>query len=202
MKKTKTQKRDLEFIYEMGSLRFIERAWKRYLNPDFQNLAEHHLRVAWIALVLANKEGVKNTDKVLKFAIMHDIAESRTGDVDYLSRQYAKRDEDLGMKDILKDTVLEEEFLKLWEEYKDKKTLESQIVKDADTLDVDLELMEQDARGMKVRSIWGKGRTTVASHFYTKSAKELWKSIQKSNPHDWHTNGRNRFNDGDWKDKK
>ena len=80
MKKTKTQKRDLEFIYEMGSLRFIERAWKRYLNPDFQNLAEHHLRVAWIALVLANKEGVKNTDKVLKFAIMHDIAESRTGD--------------------------------------------------------------------------------------------------------------------------
>ena len=200
MKNVKARKRDLEFIYEMGCIRYIDRSWKHFLNPGFQNLAEHHLRVAWIALILAKQEGVKDTGKVIKMSIMHDIAESRTGDVDYLSRQYTKRDEDLGMQDILSSTILEDEFLALWKEYKEKKTIEAQIVKDADYLDVDIELKEQEARGMPSRKEWKASRVMLAkNNFFTKSAKKLWRELQKSNPNDWHTKARNRFNSGDWK---
>lgn len=195
----KSLKRNLEFLYEMGWLRFIPRSWQRFLNPDFQNLAEHHLRVAWISLILAKMENVKNTDKIMKMAIMHDIAESRTGDVDYLQRQYVKKDDDMGMKDILEETLLEDEFLGLWKEYEEKKSIEARIVKDADGLDVDFELKEQESKGNPLRKHWRNSRKfAVRNRFYTKSAKKIWNLIQKSDPHSWHTTGRNRYNKGDW----
>jgi len=56
--------------------------------------------------------------------LVHDISESRTGDVDYLSRQYVVRNEELGIKDMLKDTAAEKEFLELWNEYEAHETKE------------------------------------------------------------------------------
>lgn len=198
--KKNLKNRDLELLFEIGSIRFIQRTWKRFLNPDFENLAEHHFRVAWIAMLIAKREKIENTDKILKMALMHNLAESRTGDVDYLSRQYVQRSEDLGVSDIFADTSLEEEFIKLWKEYEKRESIEAKIVKDADTLDIDLEINEQTSKGNTVAKGWKEHRQFVAKkRLFTKTAKVLWKQIQISNPHDWHYNGRNRFRDGDWK---
>lgn len=189
----------MEFLYEIGALRFISRSWKRFLNADFANLAEHHIRVAWLAMVLAKHEKVEDTEKILKMALVHDIAESRTGDVDYLSRQYVERNNELGIKDILKDTSLEKEFVQLWREYEERTSIESKIVKDADTLDIDMELQEQAAHGVSLKHKFKDSRSFVQEHrLYTKSAKKLCAAIKESDPHDWHNNGRTRFNAGDW----
>lgn len=192
--------RDIEFLYEMGNLRFIQRTWKRFLNPDFQNLAEHHLRVIWIALIIAKREGVENTEKIMKMALVHDIPESRTGDVDYLSRQYVERNEALGLEDMLKDVAIEKEFIELWHEYEKKECIEAQIVKDADNLDIDFELQEQKARGFTIGEVLSDNREVVSEHkLYTETARKIWHYLQTSDPHDWHHNGRTRLNAGDWK---
>lgn len=196
-----SQQRDLEFLYEIGSLRFIPRSWKRFLNPDFENLAEHHLRVIWIALTIAKREGAKDTEKLMKMALVHDITESRTGDVDYLSRQYVVRNEQLGIEDILKDTTLEAEFLELWHEYENRESLEAKIVKDADNLSVDFELKEQEFHGLNAKSLFQQRlREKIKKRYYTETAKQMFDAIHSSNPHDWHINSRNRINAGDWKD--
>lgn len=197
-------KRDMEFLYEMGSLRFIQRTWKRFLNPDVDNLTEHHFRVLWIALIIAKHENVTDTEKIMKMAIVHDVAESRTGDADYLSRQYVTRDEKLGITDILTDTTLEKDFLDIWKEYEERKSIESKIVKDADNLAVDFEMREQWSKGEKIvdGGGWKDIRKYIAEEkLYTQTAKEIWEEIQSSEPHDWHYNGRNRRNGGDWKKK-
>lgn len=195
-----SMRRDIEFLYEIGSLRFIPRQWKRFLNADFANLSEHHIRVMWLALIIAKNEKIKDTEKIIKMALVHDIAESRTGDADYLSRQYVKRDEELGIKDMLKNTSLEAEFIGLWQEYEAKKSTEAQVVKDADTLDIDLELHEQHARGFNLKSVWRHQRKFVRQNkFYTKTARRMVKELDSSEPHSWHINARNRINDGDWK---
>ena len=136
-------------------------------------------------------------------ALAHDIAETRTGDVHYLSRQYTKRNEENAMSDILKDTILEHEMVELSKEYEERKTIESKIVKDADNLDVEFELAELRWMGHSLGSVWTKNREKlVYPHLYTKTAKELWKGIAKANPHDWHLlSPRNRFRGGDWKRK-
>jgi putative hydrolase of HD superfamily len=191
--------RDIQFLYEIGTLRFTRRQWSRFLNADFANLAEHHLRVMWLALIIAKYEKA-DINKVLKMALVHDIAESRTGDVDYISRQYVIRNEEMGLKDMLDDTAIEKDFLKLYEEYEKRESLESKVVKDADTLDVDMELNEQENRGFKLKQAWTSQRTHVGkTKLYTKTAKKFWAAIQKSDPNKWHIKGRNRLNAGDWK---
>jgi putative hydrolase of HD superfamily len=192
--------RDIEFLYEMGAIRYIPRQWKRFTNADFANLAEHHFRMMWIALMLAKYENA-DINKVLKMALVHDIAESRTGDADYLARQYVTRNEELGLKDILAETILEkEEFEDLSKELVALKTLEAKVVKDADILDVDFELAEQEIRGFDLKDAWRDQRIYVSKNrLKTKTAKRMWKKLQSANPHDWHVKGRNRLNAGDWK---
>lgn len=202
MKNKKNHKRDIEFLFEVGCLRYMPRTWKRFFNPDVANNTEHTLRVIWIALLLSEYEDVRDKEKVLKMALIHDLTESRTGDVDYLSRQYTERKEDKAIGDIFKDTAFEKELLALWREYEQRKNIEARIVKDADNLDVELELAEQESRGHSVGAIWsGQRKKLVYPKLYTNSAKKLWNKIHQSEIHDWHLNANNRFWYGDWKKK-
>lgn len=193
-------KRNVDFLYEMGTLRYIPRIWRQFLNKDFANLSEHMFRVAWIAMIIA-KEEKADINKVIKIALMHDITESRNSDVHYLSRMYTQRDEHSAIKDLLKGTSLEEEFMALFHEYEERQSLEAKIVKDADNLDVDMELQEQYVNGIKLKENFQEMRNNVYELLFTETAKKLWKELQASNPHDWHVKGNNRFTNGDWKGK-
>lgn len=192
--------KDVSFLFEMGGIRFIDRMWRRFYHKDFANLAEHHFRVFWIAMVIAGGEENVDTGKIAKMCLLHDIAESRAGDVDYLARQYVERNEELGIQDMLGGTNIEHEFYNLWQEYEARESLEAKIVKDADNLDVDFELVEQSSKGSPLKNHWRENRDFVAREkLYTKTAKTLYKKMIDANPHSWHLNGRNRRRDGDWK---
>ncbi|MFK5981523.1 MAG: HD domain-containing protein [Flavobacteriaceae bacterium] len=195
------KKRNIEFLYEMGTIRFIPRIWRQFLNKDFANLSEHIFRVVWTAIIIAKEENA-DINKVIKMALIHDIVESRNSDVHYLSRMYTKRNDVAAIKDILKETSIEDEFLELFYEYEERESIEAQIVKDADNLDVDFELQEQYVNGIKIKEDFQVMRDRVYEILFTETAKRMWKEIQNSNPHDWHINGNNRFNNGDWKNNE
>ncbi len=170
---------------------------------DVANDAEHVFRVCWIALTLARHE--KNVDeaKLLKLALLHDAAEIRTGDVNYLSRQYAVRKEDEAVRDMFDGTVHAEEMEALFREYEKRESIEARIVKDADNLDVELEIMEMKAKGHSLGTILNRHRKEfVYPKLFTDSAKKFFLQIHKSDPHDWHSlSSKNRFRGGDWKKK-
>jgi putative hydrolase of HD superfamily len=151
---------------------------------------------------MAKYEGVKDIGKVVTMALIHDLGESRSGDVHYISRLYTSRDEELAVEDIFLGTSLRNEMVELWKEYEKRETLEAKIVKDADNLDVEFELKEQEAKGEILRKYWLEARKVVFKNLYTASAKKMWKEIQTSNPHDWHFFARNRFTAGDWKKER
>jgi putative hydrolases of HD superfamily len=202
---TPSYQRDLEFIYEIGALRHVQRMWSRFLKPEFQNNTEHMYRVMWIALIIAKHEHATNHEKILKMALVHDITESRTGDVDYISRQYVKRDQDRAIGDMLTGTPLDPEMTELWREYERRDCIEAKIVKDADNLDIDFELQEQKASGHTTlfASKANMRAAVAATKLYTSTAKAMWEAIQGSSPHDWHQNSpANRFRSGDWKDAR
>src|SRR3989338_696032 len=70
--------RDIEFLYEIGSLRNIPRAWIQHLAADCASTLEHTLRVVFLALLIGRKEGVKDEEKLIKMALVHDLAAPRT----------------------------------------------------------------------------------------------------------------------------
>lgn len=195
--------RDLQLMYEIGCLRYIQRAWKQFFAPDFENLAEHHFRVTWIAMLLAKHEGQGDLGKILKMALVHDLAESRTGDVNFIGRLYTERNESAAIKDIFKDTAMEKEMVDLWHEYERYDCIEAKIVKDADNINVDMEIQEQIMRGYENVKIYKNQRKNVVlGRLYTASAKKMWKQIVKSNPSDFHMMAKNRITHGDWKGKE
>jgi len=194
--------RDIDFLFEMGNIRLINRTWRRFNSPHMSNLAEHHFRVFWIAMMIASREpGPIDTGKIAKMALVHDIAESRTGDVDMISRQYAERNEELAMADMLGPTSLDAEFRTLWREYEDRASIEAKIVKDADILDCDFELAEQAAQGSTFRFHAHEIREFVAENkLYTDTAKAMYAQLKVTNPHNWWKVTRNRRASGDWSD--
>jgi len=192
-----TLKRDIEFIFELGCLRHIDRSWKRFLGVDFQNVSEHILRVVFISMIIAKQERA-DVDKAIKMALVHDLSESRTGDVDYLSRQFVKRDDEKAINEVLGDTTLID-LKRVWEDYEKRESIEAKIVKDADNLDVDIELIEQKGKGYSVKA-WDEIRDKIKRNYFTRTAKLIFDEVLKANPHDWHLNASNRFNAGDWKD--
>lgn len=201
-KQSESSSSDVNFLFEMGSIRYIDRMWRRFLSPGFANLAEHHFRVFWVAMIIAAQEKNVDTGKIAKMVMVHDITESRTGDVDYISRQYVERHEKLGIQDILKETSVEEEFYAIWQEYETRQSLESKIVKDADNIDVDFELAEQATQGSEILKSLGSMRIEkVRPRLYTATAKKLFDEMKSANPHDWHSKTRNRANQGDWKEE-
>lgn len=199
-KKSGDLSNDINFLYEMGNIRFIERTWRRFLHDDLANLAEHHYRTFWIAMIIAAREGDVDTGKIAKMVLVHDITESRAGDVDYLSRQYVQRNEELAISDMLEGTAVEKEFRAIWDEYEKRESIEAKIAKDADNLDVDFELAEQAAKGSRLGEVKKPAREHVAkTKLYTKTAKTIYKQLQNSDPHDWWwLSARNRARGGDW----
>jgi len=111
-----------------------------------------------------------------------------------------ERNEVLALEHMLDKTPFKKEFVELFNEYEERKTIEAKIVKDADYLDVDLDLREQGETGHLLEKHWTAQRKVVGKKLYTRAAKELQKEIKAANPHDWHIKSpNNRLNGGDWK---
>jgi len=177
--------RDLELLYEVGSLRHIQRSWRQFFGVDVANDLEHTIRVQYIALMLSHMEKAGDQGIILKMALLHDLAESRTGDQNFVHKKYIHPDEDAALHDIIRGTSLEEEEA-LVQRYLKRTCIESQIVKDADHLDVDIEIRELASHGHELPGKWRSGRKrTRDNNFYTESAKIFWDAIQDSDPQDW-----------------
>lgn len=189
-------RRDAELLYEVGTLRHVARTWVQFGGEPLANVAEHTLRVMWIASILSAHEEA-DTGRVVQLAMVHDLGEVRTGDAHYLACMYVERDEAGAVRDSVADTALEG-HVALWREYDAGETLEARIVKDADSLDVELELMEWAARG-RLPSTWNGIRKSIDTKLHTTTAQRLIDAIRATDPHDWHVRGRNRATAGDWR---
>lgn len=179
----------IDLLYEVGSLKNVQRGWRQHFGMDVANILEHSFRVMLIALILARMEKVKNEEKIMKMVLVHDLAETRVSDLSYVQKVYVHADEERAAKDMFGNTILENLESEVLKEYEERKSIEAKIVKDADNLDIDIEIKELQTRGAKIAKEWpGFRRMIRDKKLYTKSAKKIWDIIQKSDPHNWHVN--------------
>lgn len=178
--------RDVEFLFEVGSLRNLDRTWRQHLGTDCASDLEHTVRVAWIALLLARYEGVGDPGIIVQMALIHDIAETRTSDFSYVQKVYVQADEHRAIRDLFRGTTIED-FTAVVSAYERRDTIEAKLVKDADNLDVDLELKELEERGHRLPGKWRGNRRLVRDEkLYTESARRLWDLLQTADPASWH----------------
>ena len=181
--------RDIDFLYELGSLRNVPRGWRQHLGFDVASDLEHTYRLIWLALIISRMEKQGDENTIIKMALVHDVAETRTSDLSYVQKVYVKADEKKAADDMFKDTIVSD-YRKIIDEYEKRDSIEAKIVKDADNLDIDLELKEIEELGSKLPGKWRENnrRFVRDEKLYTESAKKLWDEIQESDPSNWHRN--------------
>src|SRR5207248_9908325 len=81
------------FSYELGVLKRLRRAgWWHAGVRDPESVAEHSLRVAHLAALLAAEEGA-DPARASFLAIWHDTQETRTGDLPHTAAPYLTKPE-------------------------------------------------------------------------------------------------------------
>ncbi len=178
--------RDIEFLYEIGSLRNMDRGWRQHLATKVANDLEHTVRVAWLALILARREGKGDEATILKMALSHDICETRISDLSYVQKVYVTADEERAVHDLFEGTSLQD-YEQVVAAFEKRDTIEAKLVKDADNLDIDIELKELEEKGHQIPGKWRVFRRKIRDEkLYTDAARAVWDEIQTSDPASWH----------------
>ncbi len=178
--------RDIEFLFEIGSSRNIPRAWIQHLGVPVASNLEHAMRVVFLALLIARREKKGDESTIIKMALAHDLPETRTADLAYVHKVYSATDDMRAARDLFAGTSFAD-FDAIHAKYERRDSIEAKIVKDADNLDIDIELKELEEQGHKLPAKWNKMRKFVRDEkLYTKTAKVLWDRLQKADVATWH----------------
>lgn len=144
----------VNFLFEAGVLQRTPRTGFFYLGSGKQSVAEHMNRVAYVGYALAKMNGQVDVGKVLQMCMFHDFAEARTTDLNYVHQKYNVQDEKQAIEDFTENLPFGEDIKKVVEEYEERESLESILVKDADNLELLLSLKEVADWGNKHALDW------------------------------------------------
>lgn len=145
------------FAFEMGVLKRQRRSgWWHAGVRDPESIAEHSLRVAQLAGLIAAAEG-GDPAKAAYMGLWHDSQETRIGDIPHSARPYVEAkgnveitvDQVAGMAEPLANSVL-----KAVEEYEAKESLEAICARDADKLECLIQAVEYRDLGVQRVQSW------------------------------------------------
>lgn len=138
-------------LLEAYALKEVARTgWQRRGVADAESVAAHSWGVALLALALAPPE--LDRARCLTYAVLHDLAEARTGDLtpeqapDRAAKHAA---EAAAMRDLCADLPGGAALLSAWEAYERQEDAESRFVRQLDRLDMALQAARYHAiRGL------------------------------------------------------
>ncbi len=169
------------FFHEVGQLRHLPRSGYAFLGSGKESVADHTCRTAVIAWVLARLTGADAARTAL-MALFHDLGEARVGDQNYVNRRYVAAHERDAVRDAVDGTGLEAEVLGLWDEHEARQSPEARLVRDADQLDLLLNLKRELELGNPQAAAW---MDNVEARLLTESGRSLAAAIRAGRHTDW-----------------
>ncbi len=192
---------DANKLYLFYHLRSVFR-YAPVLAGQLGSVADHSLLVTQIATMIAFKEKA-DAGKCALMATFHDIEEILTGDPTPYSKLYSKQDKNTAVKDMLKNTSMEEEMTFLLDEYEERTSLEARIVKCADIISNVIELRMGDAHGLKYPEIEekrmqhkGDMREMRIENLNVPYALKLYQTVKNIGVYDWQKTIQNTLSEG------
>jgi putative hydrolase of HD superfamily len=175
----------LRLCFEAGHLKRSRRTgWWVAGIKDPESVAEHSWRTAVLAYFIALAEGA-DPERTVTIAVFHDLAETRTGDIEYVGRHYVTAEPD---EVIAKDqaaglpAALAEAFLSAVREHEGTATAESACARDADKLECLLQAREYQRQGHREVQAW---IDNMAAAVRTDTGRALAAAALKADPGEW-----------------
>ena len=129
------------FFQKVLMLKTVHReGWKENLQINYpESVADHSYSVSVMSMILADLEGL-NSEKIIKMALLHDLAESIIGDITPGSMKNDDKitKENQAMKKILLNlpSKIRKSYLEIWDDYQNNSSQESNLLHDIDKLEM------------------------------------------------------------------
>ena len=134
----------LDFFKTAANLKKISRqGWiDKLLLDNPESVADHTYSMAIIGMVISDLENY-NSEKIIKMILLHDLAESKIGDItpEQLNKEKKNELENNVFNKIIKNlpNLIKSQYLQIWKEYQENTSLESKLVHQIDKLEMALQ---------------------------------------------------------------
>ena len=176
----------VDFVRKIERLKKVERSgWKSWVgieNPE--SVAEHSFASAVLAMCIADLKGL-DAQKLVLMLLLHDIHEEIIGDYDYFAK---KRIEENELKKLEEEAIrkileglpekLAENYLAIWTEFQEQKTIEAKIAKEIDHLEMIFQALEYENEGYnkdKLSVFW----ENAEEKFKDEDLKQIFQLLKK-----------------------
>jgi len=132
-----------------------------------------------------------NAEHTAMLCLIHDFHEARTGDFNYVNSIYNSSRQREAMSHALTGTGLTRRLMPLWDEQDKEESPESLLAKDADQIDLILNLVEERNLGNPYAAKWLE---SALKRLESDAGRELARHIVASDHTDWWFKGP----DPDW----
>ena len=169
-------------LFEAKILKEIPRSGYHFLGVGRENVAEHSFMITFIAYTMAKMEPDVDALKLISMCLLHDLAEARTGDLNYVQKKYVKADEEKALADATQNIPFGEDIKALVHEFNQGETREARLAKDADQISFILEL--KSILDVKSASP-GKWLPTIIERIKTKTGQKMVQQIMETEWDSW-----------------
>lgn len=149
---------------------------------DPESVADHSWGVGLLA-VLYGPEFDVDMKRLLELAVVHDIAEYRTGDfvnrVDDTDREYAYEEKHAAEHEAM-EQLADDRLMALWQEYEDRDSREAVVLKDLDLLDMCLQALYyiEEGRGDRSGAGFDEFFESADQRLSTDRGRELFEQLR------------------------
>ncbi len=175
----------VNLLFEVRILKDIIRSGYAFLGSGKESIAEHSFMTAFICFAMAKMDTDIDGEKLVAMALVHDIAEARTGDFNYVEKKYSQVDEAKAISHLKKHLSFGNDIKHLIDEFNKGETKEAKLANDADQLSFILELKKISDIGSKGPETW---LPVILKRLKTQMGKELAETILETRWDEWWMN--------------
>lgn len=171
-----------DLLFEADALGRTARSGFALLGAGQQSVAQHSFGVCLAALALARAHGSADADRMLRMCLVHDLHEARTIDLHRLAKQYASIDRKRAVQDLARGLPFADEIEALVEEFESGTTIEAQLCRDADRVELLVVLRQLMDNGSLQARKWF---ADVRARLETPEGSAAAGGIESGDPHAW-----------------
>ena len=155
-------------------LKRIPRSGYHFLGCGKESVAEHSFIITFIAFLMSEIEPDLDSKKLITMCLVHDLPEARTGDMNYVQKEYVKVNERKAIEDLTREIPFDTSIADLIEEFNQGITRESLLARDADQIALILDLKSLADIGYTTPEKW---MPHVTGRLKTETGKKIAESI-------------------------
>ncbi len=175
-------KRIAQLMLEASFLKHVPRTGYQYLGNGKESVAEHVYNTTFIALIFSKLRPDVDALKLISMCLVHDLPETRIGDLNYVQKHYVRADEGKALADTLEDIPFGADLEALLAEFNAGETPEARLANDADQLSLIIDLKSLKDIGYQTPDSW---LPTVRGRLKTGLGKQIADALLAEHRDDW-----------------